>query len=258
MHLWLIIIIVSLQNHVSSPFWRKWPSWVDASLNLNSSSSSLIRSKLYYGSIVYGSARKSYLQMWDTVYNQGLRLALGAFRTSPVSRLNVEADEPSLWLRREKLSLQYAIRLAVNPSNPAFEVTFPPQFQEYYERKPNAIKFVGLRIAPLLVSANINTKNILKHSFPDIPSLCFTKPTILFDLHNSKKSLSDSHLIKQTFQELKSRLSDYQHIYTDGSIVEDKVGCAYISGSHHEKIRPWWLIYFHCWNKGYWYGLRLR
>ena len=89
---------------------------------------SLIRSKLDYGSIVYGSARKSYLQMLDTVHNQGLRLALGAFRTSPISSLNVEADEPSLWLRREKLSLQYAIRLAANPSNPAFEVTFPPQF----------------------------------------------------------------------------------------------------------------------------------
>ena len=89
---------------------------------------SLIRSKLDYGSIVYGPARKSYLQMLDTVYNQGLRLALGAFCTSLVSRLNVEADEPSLWLRRETLSLQYAIRLAANPSNPAFEVTFPPQF----------------------------------------------------------------------------------------------------------------------------------
>ena len=62
---------------------------------------SLIRSKLDYGSIVYGSARKSYLQMLDTVHNHGLRLALGAFRTSPVSSLNVEADEPSLWLRRE-------------------------------------------------------------------------------------------------------------------------------------------------------------
>ena len=35
---------------------------------------SLIRSKLDYGSIVYGSARKSYLQMLDTVHNQGLRL----------------------------------------------------------------------------------------------------------------------------------------------------------------------------------------
>ena len=111
---------------------------------------SLIRSELDYGCIVYGSARKYYLQMLDTVHNQGLRLALGAFRTSPISSLNVEADEPSLWLRREKLSLQYAVRLAANPSNPAFEVTFPPQFQDYYERKPNAIKYFGLHIAPLL------------------------------------------------------------------------------------------------------------
>ena len=96
--------------------------------------------------------------MLDTVHNQRLRLALGAFHTSPISSLNVEADEPSLWLRREKLSLQYAIRLAANPSNPAFEVTFPPQFQEYYERKPNAIKSFGLRIAPLVESTNINIK----------------------------------------------------------------------------------------------------
>ena len=35
---------------------------------------SLIRSKLDYGSIVYGSARKSYLMMLDTVHHQGLRL----------------------------------------------------------------------------------------------------------------------------------------------------------------------------------------
>ena len=89
---------------------------------------SLVRSKLDYGSIVYGSARKSYLQILDTVHHQGLRLALGAFRTSPVTSLYVEADEPSLTLRREKLSLQYAIRLAANPSNPAFKVTFSPQF----------------------------------------------------------------------------------------------------------------------------------
>ena len=88
---------------------------------------------------MYGSARKSYLQMLDTVHHQGLRLALGAFRTSPVTSLYVEADEPSLYLRREKLSLQYAIRLAANQRNPAFKVTFSPQFLELYEHKPNAI-----------------------------------------------------------------------------------------------------------------------
>ena len=76
----------------------------------------LVRSKLDYGCIIYGSARKSYLQMLDPIHNQGLRLALGAFRTSPVASLYVEADEPSLYSQREKLSLQYAIRLAANPS----------------------------------------------------------------------------------------------------------------------------------------------
>ena len=134
-------------------------------------------------------------------------------------------------------TIQYAIRLAANPSNPAFEVTFPPQLSEHYESKPTAIKSFGLRIAPLLESSNIKPENIQKHSISDIPAWCITKPTVLFDLHNNKKSLSNSHLLKQDFQELKSLYSEYQHIYTDGSKVEDKVGCAYVSGSHHEKIR---------------------
>ena len=94
---------------------------------------SLVRSKLDYGCIIYGPARKSYLQMLDPIHNQGLRLALGAFRTSLVASLYVEADEPSLYhSRREKLSLQYAIRLAASPSNPAHGVTFPPNYVDLY------------------------------------------------------------------------------------------------------------------------------
>ena len=72
--------------------------------------------------------------MLDPIYNQGLRLALVAFKTSPVAILYVEADEPSLYSRREKLSLQYAIRLAANPSNPAYDVTFPPNYVNLYEK----------------------------------------------------------------------------------------------------------------------------
>ena len=40
---------------------------------------SLVRSKLDYGSIVYGSASKSLLQQLDPIHHQGLRIALGAF-----------------------------------------------------------------------------------------------------------------------------------------------------------------------------------
>ena len=87
---------------------------------------SLVWSKFDYGCIIYDSARKSYLQMLDPIHNQGLRLALGAFRTPPVASLYVGANEPSLYSRRESLSLQFAIRLAASSSNPAYEVTFQP------------------------------------------------------------------------------------------------------------------------------------
>ena len=59
---------------------------------------SLGRSKLDYGSFIYGSARKSYLKCLDTIHHLGLRLALGAFRTSPVESLYAESNEPSLYI----------------------------------------------------------------------------------------------------------------------------------------------------------------
>ena len=84
------------------------------------------------------------------------------------------------------LSLQYAIRLAANPSNPAHEVTFPPNYVDLYEQKPKAIKSFGIRISPLLAAANIKPQNIEKHFTPNIPSWCVKQPKILFDLHSGK------------------------------------------------------------------------
>ena len=53
---------------------------------------SLIRSKFGYCSIVYGSPAKTSLAWLDPVHNQGLSLNLGAFRSSPVETLYVEAS----------------------------------------------------------------------------------------------------------------------------------------------------------------------
>ena len=75
----------------------------------------LIRSKLDYGSIVYGSARKSYLQMLDPIQNLSLMLCLGAFKTSPVESLQVEANELPLRRRRNILAVLYAIKIKGDP-----------------------------------------------------------------------------------------------------------------------------------------------
>ena len=68
---------------------------------------SVVRSKLDYGSIVYGSARKSYLSKLEPVANAPLRLSLGAFRTSPIPSLQALSGEPPLSIRRDQLVLQF-------------------------------------------------------------------------------------------------------------------------------------------------------
>ena len=120
----------------------------------------IIRSKLDYGSIIYGSARKSYLEMLDPIHHQGLRLALGAFRTSPSESLLAEANEPSLYNRRLKLSMQYALKLKSNPSNPTYETVFEPQYKTLFENKPTMIPSFGIRLSSEFENMNLDLNNI--------------------------------------------------------------------------------------------------
>ena len=71
--------------------------------------------------------------MLDPIHHQGLRLALGASRTSLSEGLLVEANEPSLYNRRLKLSMQYALKLKSNSSNPTYEIVFEPQYKKLNE-----------------------------------------------------------------------------------------------------------------------------
>ena len=130
----------------------------------------IVRSKLDYGSTVYCSARESYLKTLDTIHHQGIRLALGAFRTSPSDSLLVEANETSLNDRREKFSLQFALKLKSNRSNPTYNTIFRPNYFTIFQNKPNDIPASGIRIDPALNSAGIKVQNIQSNSIP-LPGL---------------------------------------------------------------------------------------
>ena len=97
---------------------------------------SLVRSKLDYGCIVNGSASKVALAKLDPVHNQGLRFSLGAFRSSPVESLYVETQEPPLEIRREKLALQYILKLKANLGNPHYDVVFNSKFYMQTNNQP--------------------------------------------------------------------------------------------------------------------------
>ena len=180
----------------------------------------LVRSKLDYGSIVYGSSTKTNLQLLDTVHHAGLRIALGAYRTSPVESLYTEAGETSLDLRRKKLMLNYVIKLKSLPDNPAYDCVFSPKRKlintcEAHEtfRKP-----LSLRVRPLLEKAGINLDVIEEH---DIASLTapweLEVPEVFLGLSSFPKESTSEAVYKQAFLELSESFKDFFKIFTDGS-----------------------------------------
>jgi hypothetical protein len=128
-----------------------------------------VRSKLDYGCVVYGSARPSALESLDRVQNAALRTCLGAFRTSPISSLHVEAGELPLNLRRQQIRLQYLVKLRSNPSNPAFNCVFNTGFSRLFGARPSVIATLGHRLQQSLLDCGINLSNIEKYSIPQFP-----------------------------------------------------------------------------------------
>ena len=127
----------------------------------------LVRSKLDNGCFIYGAACKSYISLLDPIQNQGLRLSLGAFRTCPAHILCVEANELPLNLRREKLALQFATKIAANPNNPVYETIFSPRYVDLFARRPRVIPTFGIRIRDywknwILIQTSSQSLNFLK------------------------------------------------------------------------------------------------
>ena len=171
-----------------------------------------------------------------TIHHQGLWLALGAFRTSPVQSSYSEAQEPSLYDRRKKLSLQYVTKLVSNPNNPVYNDIFNSPNKALFQNKPNFIKPLGLRIEPLLIESNINVKNIKPFKLPVNEPWTIDPPNIVFDLNINKKSMTNPLFYQTKFLEIKSQYKDYISIYTDGSKQDNKVGCASVHKQETAKI----------------------
>jgi ribonuclease HI len=187
---------------------------------------SLIRSKLDYGSFLYGAARKSYLKILEPVQNAALRLCLGAFRTSPISSLHVEAGEIPMDLRRKRLAMQYLVKLKANPSNPAFDPVFNPPNVELFDRRPNVIQPLGLRMREPLKNLTPHISIISKSDIIETPPWLIEKPKLDLSLAKFKKENLDPHTFQTLFRELQDDYGDCGTIYTDGSKMDGRVACA--------------------------------
>ena len=92
-------------------------NWGACQKVLTNTFKSLIQSKIDYGCAAYESATTNTLKKLDVILNTGMRIATGAYRTSPICNILSESNMTPLHLRRKKLILKYATKIMYSPKN---------------------------------------------------------------------------------------------------------------------------------------------
>ncbi|KAE9522857.1 hypothetical protein AGLY_016746 [Aphis glycines] len=106
---------------------------------------SLVRSKLDYGSICYSNANPNILKTIDVIHISGLRVATGAFRSSPILSILSVSGEPPLHIRRIKLALNYIARILSSPENSTLPFLTQIRFANTFCSNPNLKKTTGFK-----------------------------------------------------------------------------------------------------------------
>ena len=150
-----------------------------------------------------------------------------------MNSLYVEANEPSLYTRRQKLALQYILKLKCNPLIPAHKVVFNPQYKRLFERKPNAIPPFGIRLEPHITILNVDLDSIAEYEIPEIPPWTMGTAEFRFDLTSDKKSETDPSTFQVLYNEIKEHYFSFKPIYTDGS----KDGTSVAAAVYGTKVR---------------------
>lgn len=180
---------------------------------------SLIVSKLNYGCQFYGSATKSHLEKLEPVLNDALRIATGAFTTSPVVSLQAEAGILTLAKQRDIQTVQHFIKQK-SITNSITNSQFSTHNKSFTRR---ALDIANLHDIPT---------DIFKFSPQNIqPQHKFSKLQILKTFHKYLKPITSTAAFRQEFLALKEKESNKNFFYTDGSKKDGKTGFAVVKNN---------------------------
>lgn len=188
----------------------------------------LIRSRLDYGAIVYSTANKTTMNSINRIQHSAIRIALGAFITSPIQSLLTLANELPLEIRWKSQALNYAITVSTNPRHPNYTITFNRRFRTIYQRNPRTTPPLYERVNRVLSDQNIRLPQYQIKNINISPWSCF-KPITNIALSVYKKSETPPRVIINHFSEIISTFQHSYFIYTDAAKTREGVGTAIYS-----------------------------
>ena len=179
----------------------------------------IVRSKFGYCCIVYRTASNTNLRQLNSIHNSGLRLALGAFCSSPVSRLYTEANEAPLEERLLKLSMHYYVKTRACIDNPAHHALheFDRTTRDLYAPRPNGRG--GMTRSPT----------------PNFPPGTHDYDPKRHDLiEGVSKCMISGQEAQAKFKEFREAQGSRHEVYTDGSKMNERVGAGAVINRHFQ------------------------
>ena len=197
------------------------------------------------GGVLAGTCFGLNLQL-DSIHNSGIRLALGAFCTSPVSSLYTEANKALLEERRLQLSMHYYVRTRACIDNPAHHALheFDQITRDLYAPMPNGrggmtrppAHPIGLKVEEAMTSAEINAELVCPLRTPNFPPGTHDNdPERHTLIEGVSKCMISGQEAKAKFNENRKSQGSHNEVYTDGSKMNESGG----SGGHQQPFPEW-------------------
>ncbi|KAG5892080.1 hypothetical protein JTB14_022738 [Gonioctena quinquepunctata] len=153
-------------------------------------------------------------------------MVLGALRS--ISSIYCEAGEPSLYRRRQYLSLSFASTIASNTHHPSFKYVFANRFRKPFSNRIRIAHPFFKRLNRYPITSKIDFRNVSQTYFLNTPPWHIPKLHEDTSLCHFRKTETPPKMIVQAFKALLSRYQEHSHCYTDASKSEDKVGAAFV------------------------------
>lgn len=201
----------------------------------------LIKSKIEYGVEAYASACDSNLKKLDPMQNSALRIATGAYRTSPIKSLEVLTGIRSLAVSRKQRLANYIVRVIANPTNPLNRI-FNSQTLAVVDanEQPSLFKRQSLMYRARMAFADfqLNVDEIAPEKPSGVAPWRLNNLSVCDDIIQNAKSQIPENTLKMIYNHhLQSHLQEDLLIFTDGSKSTDGVGMSIVSYSGRDATR---------------------
>lgn len=187
---------------------------------------SLVGSLLDYGSVVYGRACKTALRMLDQVLHLGLRLAFGAFRTSPIQSLYVECDKGCLDHQPAYTALRYAHNATSITNHPFNCIIQDTSAYNLFENLPSISATSSLQVKADAGELGVGFTDTYRADVSDlVPPWDMSPASCDMSFREINKWHAPRQLILQRFRHLQHKYP-YTTFHTGDSKTSTAVLCA--------------------------------